>query len=219
LTACFTVSDADGAAGCKVNFDASCSAGDIIDYAWRFQDNPPATMSGPTATTSYDWTSDPACGGPFTRLVRLTVAGSDSSTAQTQVNVNPNSPSLTATLRAPPRHLQSSFQSQLLLPPAQGRLEAQVILNGSQIETVDNSGFYGHRLKGKRGWNTVEGYLSIPSDEAVYWKFDFAASEYFNPGSIHVEAGVIATMNARSVVLRLSGNPGERFRLRYQLLP
>lgn len=87
------------------------------------------------------------------------------------------------------------------------------------METVDNSGPYSHRINGKQGWNTVEGSLSIAREEAVYWKFDFAASEYFKSGSIHVEAGVIATINASSVVLRLSGTPGERFRLRYRLLP
>jgi hypothetical protein len=219
LTACFTASDGDGAAGCKVNFDASCSSGDIVSYTWRFQDNPPATVSGPSETASYDWSSDPACGGPFTRLVRLTVTASDNKTAQMQSNINPNGPGLTATLRPSLNELQSSFTSHLMFPPSQGRLESHVNINGAQLDVTDNSAPHTHRTNGKRDRNTVEGYLTSPSTLAVFWRFDFAASENFNPGSIRVEAGVVAAQETHSIVFRLSGDPGERVKFTYRLSP
>jgi hypothetical protein len=219
LTACFTASDSDGASGCKVSFDASCSSGDIVTYTWRFQDNPPATVSGPSETASYDWSSDPACGGPFTRLVRLTVASSDNKTDQAQANINPNGPGLTAPLRTPMNELQSSFTSYLLFPPSQGRLESRVNVNGIQLDVTDNSAPYTHRTNGKRDWNTVEGYFTSGSTQPVFWRFDFAASENFSPGSLRVETGVVASQETYSIVFRLSGDPGERVKFTYRLSP
>jgi hypothetical protein len=219
LTACFTVSDADGASGCRVNFDASCSTGDIVDYAWRFQDNPPVTVSGPSETASYDWTSDPACGGPFTRLVRLTVTDSSNDTAQVQININPNGPGLMATVRAPITGLQSSFTSHLMFPPSQGRLESRVNINAEQWIVTDNSAPYIHKINGKREWNSIEGHLTSPSKQGVLWRFDFAASEHFIPGSIRVESGVVASQDTHSIVFRLSGAPGEVVKFEYRLSP
>jgi hypothetical protein len=219
LKACFTASDGDGGAGCKVNFNASCSSGDIINYSWRFQDNPPATVSGSSSSASYDWSDDPACGGPFSRLVRLTVTGSDNSTDQTQKNVNPNGPSLTATIRIPEEGLQSSFTSSFRLPPARERLEGHIVHNGTQVDITDNSSPHVHRMSGKKGWNTVEGYLASPSERTVFWRFDFAASDHFKPGSIQVETGNVVSLNHHSVVLRLSAVPGERIKFKYRLSP
>jgi hypothetical protein len=219
LTACFTISDADGAAGCQVNFDASCSTGDIVDYRWRFQDNPPATVSGPSPTASYDWSSDPACGGPFTRLVRLTVTASDNRTAETQSNINPNNASFMAMAQAPAQSLQSSFTSFLMLPASQGRLESHVSINGEQLEVTDNAAPYTHRMNGRRDWNIVEGYLTSQSAPPVLWRFDFAASAHFIPGSIRVQTGVVVSRDAQSIVFRLSGAPGERVVFQYRLLP
>jgi hypothetical protein len=202
-----------------VDFDASCSTGDIVDYRWRFQDNPPATVSGPSETTSYDWSSDPACGGPFTRLVRLTVTASDSRTAETQANINPNNATLMALVVITAKTFQSSFTSYLMFPPSQGRLESLVNINGTQSDVTDNSVPHTHKTYGKRDWNTVEGYLTSGSTQPVFWRFDFAASENFNPGSFRVETGVVASQESHSIVFRLSGDPGERVKFTYRLTP
>jgi hypothetical protein len=213
LTACFTAADADGTAGCKVNFDASCSSGDIVTYTWRFQDSPPSTVSGPSETASYDWSSDPACGGPFTRLVRLTVTSSDNKTSQTQVNINPNGPGL----RIPTNELQSSFTSYLMFPPSQGRLESRVNINDTQLDVTDNSVPHTHRTNGVRDRNTVEGHLISGCTQPVFWRFDFAASESFAPGSFRIETGVVASQGTHYLVFRLSGDPGEPIKFSFRL--
>jgi hypothetical protein len=164
---------------------------------------------------SYDWSSDPACGGPFTRQVRLTVTSSDNKTSQTQVNINPNGPGL----RIPTNEHQSSFTSYLMFPPSQGRLESRVNINGTQLDFTDNSVPHTHQMNGKQDGNTVEGHLTSGFTQPVFWRFDFAASENFAPGSFRVEAGVVASQATHSIVFRLSGDPGERIKFSFRLTP
>jgi hypothetical protein len=75
-----------------VVFDASCSTGIIVSYAWWFSDDPPFERTTTEATTSYDWNDNPECGTPFTKLVILTVTAQGGATDQTQSNINPTSP-------------------------------------------------------------------------------------------------------------------------------
>jgi hypothetical protein len=151
--------------------------------------------------------------------VRLTVTASDNKTAQMQSNINPNGLGLTATLRTPINELKSSFTSHLMFSPSQGRLESHVNINGTQLDVTDNSAPHTHRTNSKRDWNTVEGYLTSRSTQAVFWRFDFAASETFNSCSIRVETGVVASQETHSIVFRLSGDPGERVKFTYRLSP
>jgi hypothetical protein len=152
-------------------------------------------------------------------MVRLTVTASDSRTAEKQSNINPNSATLMALVLTSTKTLQSSFTSYLMFPPTQGRLESRVNINGTQSDVTDNSAPHTHRMNGKRDWVTVEGYLTSGSTQPVFWRFDFAASEHFDPGSLHVESGVVALQESHSIIFRLSGNPGERIRFTYRLTP
>jgi hypothetical protein len=150
--------------------------------------------------------------------VRLTVRASDNSTDQTQINVNPNSPGLTATIRIP-EGIATAFTSFLRFPTATGRVEGRLVLNGTSVVVTDNRAPYAHRVRGRNGWNTIEAVLTWPSKRAGNWRFDFASSEHFEAGSIHVENGVVVSLDSHSVVLRMSGAPSERVRFKYRLSP
>ncbi len=84
---------------CQIDFDASCSRGEIVEYRWFFQGNPEepdrfpdTTRSTTEPTTTYLWEGDSACFAfqPFERIVRLTVVdvfGNEATTEQT-VGIN-----------------------------------------------------------------------------------------------------------------------------------
>lgn len=218
LTACFTVKDGDGAAGCKVDFDASCSTGDIVSYTWWFSNNPPVEITITEAETSYDWTDDPECGTPFAKLVRLTVNGQGGATARTQENINPTSPSGLKTMEESIGPVHTSFTSVLNPPISGGRIEAQVVSNGNQIVVTDNATPYRHQMTGRAGRNTIEVYITSALQNPTMMQLDFSGSEHFVPGSLSTESGSVMMQSSHSVVLRLNGAPGERIKLTFQLL-
>jgi len=150
--------------------------------------------------------------------VKLTVTSSDNRTAETQTNINPNSPELTAATQAGATTLQTSFTS-WLMSALEERTLAHVILNGTSIDITDNTTLYTHRLEGRHGWNTVEGVLASPSGQDAWWRFDFGGAAYFQPGSVRLDMGDAFSQDATSIVFRLSGTSGERIRFRYRLLP
>jgi hypothetical protein len=200
-----------------VDFDASCSTGDILSYTWRFQDDPPFEMTTTETTTSYDWTDNPECGTPFSRLVRLTVTSEGGATAQTQNNINPTSPTGLRTIEQAVRSLQTSFSSLLEPHVSSGRIEAQLVMNGSQVDVTDNATPYRHQLTGLEGINTIEVYITSASQTPIMWRIDFVGSEHFVPGSLSIESGAVLTQSDHSAVVRLSGASGERIRLTFFL--
>lgn len=216
VSACFTAVDSDGASGCSVMFDASCSAGNIISYTWWFADNPPLETTTDLATVTHDWSLDPACGTPFTRLVRLVVTGADGSTAETRANIDPTSPGLEVR-RMTADWIQTSFVSHLVSPGSSERLAGQVILNQSRVDLTDDSTPFRHDLRGRAGKNTVEAVIVSGNDREIFWRFDFSASERFVAGSIQVDGGQVLSRDGRSVVFRMTGARGERVRWSFRL--
>jgi len=213
LAACFTYEDVDGNAGCRVAFDASCSTGNIVTYHWYFADNPPATATG--MTVEHDWSDDPQCGGPFSKLVRLTVTAADGDTDFLEVTINP---SFQTSLVSATDPIQSSFTSALFLTTKE-RVEAHVVANGAQLDVTDSSKPYRHRLSGHPGRNTIEAYLTSTGEWEALWQFDFAETARFVPDSIEAERGVVLARDATSIVLRLTGAPGGAVKLSFRLEP
>jgi hypothetical protein len=213
------VQDADGDAGCKVDFDASCSTGNIVSYRWRFTDDPPFIEVNAEPTTTYDWSDNPECGTPFSRLVRLTVTAEGGAAAETQSNINPTSPTGLKTLQNKVSTVRTSFTSSLKPSTVVGRIDAQVVLNGNQVDVTDNRTPYRHQLNGRAGTNTVEAYITSALQTQVFWQFDFAGAEGIVPNSLRVEMGSVMTKSSHSVTLRLSGAPGERIKLSFRLRP
>jgi PKD domain len=83
LEACFTYQQViDGTSPCTVEFDATCSSGDVREYRWFFEGGPfpPDSLPDVQTTTTepgirYSWAFDKECFAfrPFERTVRLTV--------------------------------------------------------------------------------------------------------------------------------------------------
>jgi hypothetical protein len=211
------VQDDDGAAGCEVDFDASCSTGDIVSYSWWFSDDPPFEETTVEPATTYDWSDNPECGTPFAKLVRLTVTAEGGATATTQANVNPTNPTGLRTLEQAIHPIHTSFMSLLTPPISEGRIETQVVSNGNQIDVTDNATSYRHNLNGRVGTNTIEATITSAPPIPALWQLDFSGSEHFVPGSLRIESGQVMMQAGRSVVLRLTGTPGEHIRLTFIL--
>ncbi len=221
LTACFTVSDADGPAGCAVRFDASCSTGDIETYTWFFSDNPPSTEVTTSQTITYDWSDESACGNNpnFSRLVRLTVTSSGGSTASMNQTIRPASPAGLTVTSQTQQIVPTFFSSRLVAFQDEARSEAHVLVNEGQLDVVNVSTSYRHRLDGRKGQNTLEAYLTVQNRGETIWSFDFSMTEGFVPGSLKAEKGVVLSQSGRTIAVRLSGSAGERIRLSFQLRP
>ena len=97
------------------------------------------------------------------------------------------------------------------------RAVAQVTLGGSRTEPVAAGIPSLHRYDGKLGRNVLDAVLTAPLEEPAMWRFDFTASDHFVPGSLRLVTGTEVSRDARSIVVRLSGRPGERVRIEYEL--
>ena len=217
ITACFRPSDADGPAGCAVFFDASCSGGNPVSYTWRFIDSPPVTATLFTPFTTYDWSSDPACGTPFSRQVRLTVTAADGSTNTIQKIVDPTSPDGTGLRTLDSSGIEGAFTSTLLVPAGKNRIEGRIGIDGKRFSITNDLGPHRHSFTTRPGSVVVEGALIRTDANEVFWRFDFSDSPHFDPGSLRVTRGVVALLDARSVTFRLAGTPGERIEFRLRL--
>lgn len=216
LVACFTVSDLDGAAGCRVGFDARCSQGNIASYTWRFIDNPPVTVMLTTPTTEHDWSADPACGTPFTRQVDLTVTATNGATHTLQQNINPTSPSALRTHRlSSALSVVTTFLSELRGGPSGLHVTGQVRLDDRRTDPTDSRVPFRHALGGTPAVHEVSAYLTSAADMPVWWRFDFSQTERFVSGSLEVQAGTVVSLDARSIVFRLRGEAGEHLRFTF----
>jgi hypothetical protein len=200
-----------------VDFDASCSTGNIVSYTWRFSDNPPFEETITLPTTAYDWSDNPSCGTPFSRLVRLTVTDTVGATATTQANINPTLPAGLETMEQTADSLHTSFTSRLMPPISSGRIQIQVVSNGHQMDVTDNAMPHRHDLNGRVGTNTVEAILTSAPPIPIAWELDFSGSDHFVPGSLRIEAGQVMMQAGHSITFRLTGTPGERIKLTFRL--
>jgi hypothetical protein len=105
-----------------------------------------------------------------------------------------------------------------LTPPiSSGRIELQVVSNEHQVDVTDNATPYRHNLNGRVGTNTIEATLTSAGLVPGTWQLDFSGSEHFVPGSLRIEAGQVMMQASHSLMLRLTGTPGERVSLTFQL--
>jgi hypothetical protein len=216
LVACFEFSDADPGSGCRVQFDASCSQGNIRYYHWRFPDSPPVERTETSPVTEYDWSGAPQCGVPsgFAKNVKLTVEAWDGSTdtfKQTVTVYYSRTSANEATIR-------SSFTSLLDIRPLDGEVHSRIIVNDALVHQVDNRAPVQHGFLGSGDWNTVEGHMMSGRAGGGLWRFDFNGTEGFVSGSIRPEVGQIVSHDDRSITFHLNGLPGERVKLRFRLV-
>ncbi len=114
--------------------------------------------------------------------------------------------------------METSFTSHLQVPPGDGSVRGQVVLNRSQLDETDNSAPRRHRFKGQEGKNVIEANLMSGLPGEGQWVFDLSAMPHFVPGSIKVQSGQVIAQGPDRVVFRVS-SPGERIRFRVQLSP
>ena len=106
----------------------------------------------------------------------------------------------------------------VLLPgPTLGAFHGDVTVNGRRLFRLDNSSPVERPVPSRLGANSIEAILVAPAGHEVAWVFDFSRARHFVPGSIRPQQGHALSVDARRIVFRLSGAPGERVRFEYRL--
>jgi uncharacterized repeat protein (TIGR01451 family) len=111
--------------------------------------------------------------------------------------------------------IEASFTS-FLEVPAERRARGRVRLNRVRVDATDSSVPFRHSVRGREE-NTVEAHTASELGGEGFWRFDFSGGTRFVPGSIRVELGQVLSLDAYTVVFRLSGAPGERIKFTYRL--
>jgi len=110
--------------------------------------------------------------------------------------------------------IDTSFTSRLELPPPDGSVRGQVLLNGTTLHETNNAAPFRHHLNGQKGRNTVEARLVSGTGEGQ-WVFNFAGAAHFVDGSLAVESGQVIAQGSDRIVFRVSpSSPPLRFRFR-----
>ncbi|GMR24435.1 MAG: hypothetical protein BMS9Abin37_2980 [Acidobacteriota bacterium] len=148
-------------------------------------------------------------------MTRLTVVGRDGATktVMKQVNVLRGRTLETTSDLA----LETSVTTQFVGLDPSVRVAAQVILTGGRSQPVSVGTPSTHRYRGTLGPNAVDGVLMAPLEEPVMWRFDFSQSAHLVPGSLRLVSGTVVSSDGRSIVVRMTGRPGERVRIEYEL--
>ena len=207
---------------CLHRWNASCSTGPIATYQWVVDTAGlmaagtynPSPLSNPVIDV--DWNIGATSGGGCDNeliTVKLVVTGTDSSTDTITLGT------WKIDQKAPPsREVRTSMTSFLRVRPLDGTAEGRVLLNGSQIDTTNNSGPFRHQFAGQSGKNTIEAYTTSIVGGESYWQFDFTGVQDFVAGSIRAERGHVVIANERIIIFRL-GAPDERIRFTYRRPP
>ena len=209
------------APGVFLNF-AAVSGGGIPASSVSASD-PSCSPSGPGRMSCSFGTVGVAASRAVTFTVGYTVAGNYTCQAQVGGGVSDPNPANNSaaiitgvTQRTNDSLLDSSFTSWLSLSGAKAGARGHVILNGARTDDTDPSGPFTHQLRAKVGENRVEATVASEGEEGL-WRFDFSGSAHFEPGTFVVELGEVLSMDAASIVFRVSGKGGRikfRFRLR-----
>ena len=215
--ACFTVTNQLDSQ-CFLAVDASCTQGPVRGYSWVLDVNNAlgfGAQAGTGVTYSHSWPASSCVSVPPPILVTLEVDTPDGRVRAEQfvTLVFLTSP------QAESQRVTSSFSSFLGVAPFDGQSHGYVKLNDARVDRTGNAAPYEHLYEGRFGENVVEAYTTTPLEGPAFWKFDFSKARYFVSGSIRVEGGHVLSVDARSVVVRLSGDAGERIRFKYQLRP
>ncbi|MGH9337890.1 MAG: hypothetical protein ACRD21_29410 [Vicinamibacteria bacterium] len=175
---------------------------------------PPKSYTGKVVTVNWNPPNFGGCSGASFISVQLTVVGSQGQIDSVSQGVNID-------LRAIPERgsLETSFISFLGIPPGDGESHGFIVVNNARMDASSGSAPAHHVVRGLTGKNAVEAYTDADSRGGGFWKFDFAASAHFVPGSLEAGSGTLASLDGRSIVFRLSGTSGERIRFTFELSP
>ena len=147
-------------------------------------------------------------------------ASVSSATADNSPGNNNDSHTTAVSQRSPdtiPVEVETAFTSRLDVPPPNGSVRGQVLLNGTQLDQTDNSAPFRHHLKGQKGKNTVHARVVSGTGEGR-WVFNFSGAPNFVPGSLAVESGQVISRGSARIVFRV-GPSGAPIRFRYRLSP
>ena len=179
--------------------------------------NATSVNCGPTTLTS---------NGNFNVVITVNPSGSGSNSCTCDVSSstfdgnssnNSASGSVPIAQRSPdliPIAFDTSFTSRLDVPPGDGTVRGQVVVNGANLQETNNTAPFRHQVKGQKGRNTVEARLVSGTGEGR-WVFNFTSAPHFVAGSLTVESGQAIVQEASRIVFRVSpSTPPIRFRYR-----
>ena len=200
---------------CHGEFNASTSLGDIANYLWELdvrEELGLGVIRKSGKIVRHQWDTKECFLREGIMTTRLTVVGPDGATKTVTKQVNIFRGLRLETTTVPT--VETSLTTHLM---ASDGAAAQVILTGGRTQPVSAGTPSMLRYAGTLGRNTVEGVLMAPLDEPAMWRFDFSQSAHFVPGSLRLVSGTAVSSDGRSIVVRVTGRPGERVRIEYQL--
>ena len=174
---------------------------------------PLPTQSGQVVVIDWNPPTHGGCSGSPTITVQLTVVGA---LAQVDTKSQNHSIDLTAPESGERR---SSLTSLLEAPSTGGERRGFVMVNRGRADTTESSVPFRHLFRGVLGRNTIEAFPDVADGRESHWKFDFATTPGFVPGSLRVERGTATHVGPQTAVFRLSGSTGERIELSFELEP
>ena len=133
---------------------------------------------------------------------------------------NSDGASATVSQRSPdviPVELKTAFTSRLDVPPPNGSVRGQVLLNGTQLDQTDNSAPFRHHPKGQKGKNTVDARVVSGTGEGR-WVFNLSRAPHFVGGSLVVESGQVISRGSGRVIFRVGPSSGP-IKFRFRLSP
>jgi hypothetical protein len=210
VTACFTMRKLNS---CVWRFDASCSAGPIVQFDWAIDPagnmpapRPPVSHSGQVVIVDWNPPTYGGCSGAPFITAQLTVVGSLGQTDSRSQGVNIDLKPFRERVG-----FETSFTSTLELDG-----HGFVVIHQIRTDSTSGSTPFRHSFRGVSGENTIEAYVH-PSGSNGLWKFDFSSTRGFVPGSLRAASGALALLDMRTIVFRLSGDSGERIRFSFDL--
>ena len=114
-----------------------------------------------------------------------------------------------------PTAINTSFTSRLDVPPPDGTVRGQVVVNGASLQETNNTAPFRHQVKGQKGRNTVEARLVSGTGEGR-WVFNFTNAPHFVAGSLAVASGQVIVQEPSRIVFRVNPS-GPPIRFRYRL--
>jgi PKD repeat protein len=189
----------------SIDFNAECSVGD--------------RDGGPTFITAYNWDFGDGDDGGVGRFVSHLYTAPDLYGVTLTVTNEDGRQDRTTQFVVVERRSASnppgvSFTSELALSPG---ARAQIALNDSETAAVVARAPREHRFRGRTGENVLEGQLLSEAEEPGEWRFDFRRESRFVRGSIRVDSGEVLTIDAESIVFRVTGKPGPPIRFRFRV--
>jgi PKD domain len=201
---------------CFATFDASPSTGIIDRYQWALDVNNDLgsgviRLEGKRVT--YDWKS--ACfrsNGSF--VARLTVIGPAGNSDTLEKTITIFIPLTVSRDANGTRTVEGSVSTAML--DSKGA-RGQVMLGEAQSYPVTSDTPVMIRYSARTGRNELRAVMA--SETPALWRFDFSGTRGFVAGSLRTLAGQEVSRDQYSVVLRFSGQPGERAQLEYRIEP